>query len=92
MRAVNPYSSAAPNNSIAPKEMSACPKDSLNEDKYFNQKAFDEYADIVFGITAEGRSMISKMKGLLNPSIKCEIDYEEGPKDLCNELMHWKKG
>ena len=36
--------------------------------------------------------MISKMRGLLTPSIKCEVDYEKASKDVCNMLMHWQNG
>ena len=36
--------------------------------------------------------MVSKMRGFLTPSIKCEVDYEEALKDVCNVLMYWQKG
>ena len=43
-------------------------------------------------VVTEGPSMISKMRGLLTPSIKCEVDYEEASKNVCNVLIHWQKG
>ena len=89
---------------MALRERFAWPKDSLSEDIYFNQELFDKYADIVLqcskmyeltmssGIKAEGPSMISKMRGLLSLSVKCDVDYEEALNDVCNVLVHLRKG
>ena len=33
--------------------------------------------------------MTAKMRGLLDPLVKCGVDYEEAVKDVCNVLMHW---
>lgn len=104
LRGVNAAITATPNSPVALTERSARPKDSLSEDIYFNHKSFDKYADIVLQCTqtyestassdvkAEGPSMIFKMRGLLSPSVKCEVDYEEASKDVCNVLLHWQKG
>ena len=70
----------------------------------FNQDAFDEYLDLVLRCTetakestssdvkAEASSMITKMRGLLHPSVKDEVDYAEATKDSSNILTHWMKG
>jgi len=80
----------------------ARPKASLKEAK-FNQEAFDEYSDLVLKCTnaaaksssadvkLESRSMIPKMRGLLDPSVKDEVDYAEATKDTNNILAQWEQ-
>ena len=82
----------------------ARPKGSLMEDDPFNQEAFDEYLDLVNKCTqkakqstsadvkAEASSMIRKMRGLLHPSVKSEVDYAEATKDTSNILVQWSHG
>ena len=41
-------------------------------------------------VKAEGPSMIKKMRGLLHPSVKSEVDYEEAAKDISNVLFMWE--
>ena len=36
--------------------------------------------------------MLKKMKGLLDPSMKSEVDYEEAVKDSSNVLTQWNNG
>ena len=93
-----------PNSPVVLKERSARPKNSLSEDISFNQESFDQYTDIVLQCTqiyestassavkAEGPSIISKMRGFISPSVKCEVDYEEALKDVCNVFVRWQKG
>ena len=88
--------SATPTSPMALKEKFVWPEDSLSEDIYSNQDWFDEYADIDLqcyktyestissDVKAEGPSMISKMRGLSSPLVKCEVDYEEASNDVCN--------
>ena len=78
------------------------PKGNLNDDRFFNQNANDDYTQIVLWCTQtfktteskyvmdEGPSMIAKMKDLLDPLVKFEVDCEEVAKDVCNVLMHWQ--
>ena len=66
---------------------------SYNEDYCVDEDAFDDYLRLVNECTivahstaspdvkAEGPSMINKMRGLLHPSVKSEVDYEEAAKD-----------
>ena len=35
-------------------------------------------------------SMIAKMRGLLDPTVKFEVDYEKAANDVCNVFMHWQ--
>ena len=82
----------------------ARPKESLKEDDPFDQEAFDEYLDLVNKCTkkakqstpadvkAEASSMIRKMRGLLHPSMRSEVDYAEATKDTSNILVQWSHG
>ena len=61
----------------------------FNEIKYFNDEKYDEYVALVLqcnqtfldsessDVIAEGPSIMSKMRGLINPGVKFEVDYEE---------------
>ena len=87
---------------IASRSRSARPKGNLYDDKFFNQNVYDDYTQIVLWCTQtfktteskyvmdEGPSMIAKMKDLLDPLVKFEVDCEEVAKDVCNVLMHWQ--
>ena len=91
-----------PNISSPLDERSARPNGDLNEDIYFNVEKYDEYAELVLQCTqtleasqssdvvSEGPSMIAKMRGLLDPSVKFEVDYDEAVKDISHVLFMWK--
>lgn len=76
----------------------------FNEDTSFDEKTFEEYCSLVrqcqdvasestsSGVRLEARSMIPKLRGLLDPSIKFEVDYQEATKDGSNVLSCWRKG
>ena len=80
----------------------ARPDGSFNESNDFDEAAFDEYTRMVLECTQvaeetesvdvqeEGPSMIKKMRGLLHPSVKLEVDYEVAVKDVSNVLFMWK--
>ena len=75
---------------------------SYKEDYCVNEDAFEDYLRLVNECTkvahstasqdvkVEGPSMIRKMRGLLHPSVKSEVDYEEAAKDISNVLFMWK--
>ena len=79
----------------------ARPEGSFKESNGFDEAAFDEYATLVLECTQvaeatesvdvkqEGPSMIKKMRGLLHPSVKSEVDYEEAVKDVSNVRLMW---
>ena len=87
-----------------PKARLARPKTNFNENSFFNDASYDEYTKLVLKCTAvvesskshdvkkEGRSMISKMRGLLDPAVRSEVDYEEAVKDVSNVWIHWSNG
>ena len=91
----------AENNSHA---RAAQPEASYNENINFSQVAFDDYVKLVLQCTEiasttispdvklEGPSMISKMRGLLDPKVKAEVDYEEAAKDVSNIFIQWSEG
>lgn len=95
-------SSTSPDLPPTPHQRSTRPKDSLNEDIYFDQAKFDEYLQLVHLCTetfensksakvrAEGPSMIAKMRALLHPSVKMEVDYDEAMKDVSNVAFMWR--
>ena len=74
------------------------------EDEPFDQEAFEEYLNLVLQCTkvsadstsddvkTEAPSMIRKMRGLIHPAIKHEVDFAEATKDGSNILAHWAKG
>ena len=91
--------------SIDPAARKTRPKEGrLKEDEFFDQKAFDEYLKAVNDCTKaakdspsadvklEARTMIPKMRGLLDPSMKSEVDYAEATKDGSNILTKWQSG
>ena len=76
-------------------------KCTLKEDSVFDEQAFDDYCKLVRECTnlgknssnpdvrAEARSMIPKMRGLLKPTSKDEVDFAEATKDCSNIFMWW---
>ena len=86
----------------SPPKRSARPKDNLNEDIFFNEEKFDKYLNLVklctdtfetsesSDVLAEGPSMIAKMRGLLDPLVKFEVDYDEAIKDVSNVAFMWR--
>ena len=74
----------------------------FNETKDFNDENYDEDVALVLqcnqtsfdyessNVIAEGPSMISKMRGLINPAVKFEVDYEETVEDISNVLFMWR--
>ena len=86
------------------KARAACPDGSYDEDIHFNQVTFDDYAALVLQCTEiarttissdvklERQSMITKMRGLLDPKMKAEVDYEEASKDVSNVWLQWSTG
>ena len=78
------------------------PNGKLNEDIYFNEAKFDEYLNVVklctttyessesSDVLAEGPSMIAKMRGLLDPKVKYEVDYDEAIRDVSNVAFMWR--
>ena len=78
------------------------PNGKLNEDIYFNEAKFDEYLKVVHlctttyessessDVLAEGPSMIAKMRGLLDPKVKYEVDYDEAIRDVSNIAFMWR--
>ena len=99
---INHLVSTLPTDARFTVERSARPKGNLNEDSHFNSEKYDEYVELVLqctqtfecsessDVTTEGPSMIKKMRGLLDPSVKFEVDYEEAVKDVSNVLFMWK--
>ena len=77
---------------------------SYDEDIGYDQVAFDKYAQLVLqcseiaktttssDVKLETPSMISKMRGLLDPKVKAEVDYEEAAKDASNVWLQWSQG
>ena len=90
--------------SLPPPKSSAQPKDYLNEEIFFNEENFEKYLNLVklctdafetsesSDVLAEGPSMIAKMRGLLDPLVKFEVDYNEAIKDVSNECCCRKEG
>ena len=88
--------------SLPPPKSSAQPKDYLNEDIFFNEENFEKYLNLVklctdafetsesSDVLAEGPSMIAKMRGLLDPLVKFEVDYDEAIKDVSNVAFMWR--
>ena len=82
----------------------ARPKGCLDEEQTFDDKAFDEYGKLVLKCTEaakdspsadvklEARTIIPKMRRLLDPSMKSEVDYDEATKDGSNILAKWQTG
>jgi len=76
----------------------------LKEGTAFEEKPFEEYCSLVrqcqdaalestsADVRLEARSMLPKLRGLLDPSIKYEVDYHEATKDGCNVLSCWRNG
>ena len=89
---------------LNPAARDARPKGGLEEEQSFDPATFDEYCKIVRQCTdvvayslsrdvmTESRSMIPKMRGLLHPSVKSEVDYAEVTKDTSNILAKWLDG
>ena len=87
---------------LDPAAHEAHPKGSLKEEEYFDQKAFNEYGALVrkctettkdspsANVKLEAHTMIRKMRGLLDPSMKGVVDYEEATKDISNILAKWE--
>ena len=79
----------------------ARPSGSLLEEPPFDYDAYDEYADIIRqctqasndtqcrGVKEEARTMIPKMRKLLAPQAKSEVDFREATKDASNILAKW---
>lgn len=77
------------------------PRGSLLEEPYFDDEAYNEYADIARqctkaakdaqcrGVQAEARTMIPKMRDLLALATKSEVDFREATKDTSNVLAKW---
>ena len=73
----------------------------VNEAQFSNNVAFGKCEAIVIKCTkiakssisldvlGESRSMISKMRYLLDPNLRCEVDYTEAAKDCSNVLHQW---
>ena len=71
---------------------------SYNENIDFNQDEYDDYAKLVVAcdkvakttylsdVKTEAPTMLKKMRGLLHPKIKSEVDYKEAAKDVSNIL------
>ena len=80
------------------------PDGSYDKNIDFDEVAFDNYAQLVLrcndiakttvssDVKLETLSMISKMRGLLNPKVKAEVDYEEAAKDASNVWLRWSQG
>ena len=85
-------------------DRAARPKSTLQEPQTFNSDDFDEYCDLVRQCTtvakqsksthvkAEAPSMLSKMRRLLHPSVKYEVDFAEATQDSSNIYRYWIKG
>ena len=90
--------------SLASEARAAHPKCNLREDKAFDSNAFDNYCSLILqctevakeskssGVKAEAPSIIPKMRGLLDPAVKGEVDYAEATKDGINILAQWMIG
>ena len=73
-------------------------------DSLFDEQAYKEYEHLVIECTnvarestsddvkLESKSMIPKMRKLLNPRIKAEVDYIEAARDGSNILVEWAQG
>jgi hypothetical protein len=78
--------------------------ESYDESIDFDYVLFDKYAQLVLqcseiseastssDVKLETPSMISKMRGLLDPKVKAEVDYEEAAKDASNVWLQWSQG
>ena len=87
--------------SLAPADRAAHPKYDLHENSFLDSDASDEYVSLVnectrtatrtssSGVEAESKTMLSKMKGLMHPSVKYEVDFEETTKDVSYLLSRW---
>ena len=70
----------------------------------YNTKAFDAYCVLVGEceeaalrtnsaiIKAEAAEIIRGMRGLLDASIRCEVDYVEARKEVAHILFRWRNG
>ena len=84
--------------SLSPADRATRPKCYIQENAFFDYDAFDEYVSLVVectkaangtsssGVKAEAKTMLSKMNGLLHPSVKYEVDFVEATKDCSNLL------
>ncbi len=80
------------------------PSGSLKEEDWFDEEAYTEYERIVLqcgetaktsdseAVKTEAPSMLAKMRRLLEPSIRTEVDYKEATVDLSNVLASWMMG
>lgn len=85
---------------LDPADRAARPGD-LAETPISNEAEHNEYLRIVLECTkisetstsrdvlAEAKSMIPKMRGLLVPNLRSEVDYTEASKDCSNILYKW---
>ena len=82
----------------------ARPKCSLKEPSTFKSEDFEQYCALVLKCTtvakesdssnvkAESRSMLSKMRKLMDPTVKGDVDFAEATMDCSNILRHWING
>ena len=75
----------------------------LSESPFSNDADFDEYLGQVLAcqkiadesrspnVLDESKSMITKMRGLLTPQLRDEVDYKEATKDCSNIAVMWLK-
>ena len=89
---------------LVPENRSTCPTNDLSTNRFFNTQKYDKYAQLVRRCTqvfeetksadvdAEGPTMIKNMRGLLQPLIRSEVDYDEAMEDASNVLFQWMNG
>jgi len=73
----------------------------FTEEPVSNADEFDRYCEVVSecekiahsssssDVKAEAKSMIPKMRGLLKPELRDEVDFNEAAKDCSNVFAHW---
>ena len=76
--------------------------DDLRDDPFSDNAAVDEYTDIVLrcdklakssicpAVQIEYPSMMKKMRGLLDPKLRSEVDFTEAAKDCSNVFTSWR--
>ena len=92
------------NDSLNRASRSSRPTTSLREETILNDDHLKEYERLVRmcgetaadtsspGVKKEAPSMLRKMRHLLDPHVRMEVDFEEASKDLSNLLAFWVAG
>ena len=77
------------------------PLEGAMEEKDYDEKSFSAYSELVDKCVAldpqgdvahEYQSIILKMKSILSPDVRPEVDYEEAYRDVYTVYMAWSVG